>query len=51
MQPVRLASVHRKRFDEVAALIDQFGREHFDDELTEFAIELWTRICRRKTLG
>ncbi|MBN8248228.1 MAG: hypothetical protein J0L84_12395 [Verrucomicrobia bacterium] len=37
-----------ERFNEVAALIESFGRQHLDAELTGFAMELWGRICRRK---
>ena len=44
----RIPSDHQARFDEVAALLDQFGRQHLDSELTGFTIELWTRICRIK---
>jgi len=39
----------RARFDEVAALIERFGQQHLDAELTSYVIELWGRICRRKT--
>ena len=39
----------RERFSEVAALIEQFGQQHLDPELTSFAIELWKRVCRRKS--
>src|SRR6266481_3348568 len=38
----------RERFNEVAALIEQFGQQHLDAELVIFAIELWRRVCRRK---
>jgi hypothetical protein len=44
----RIASDRRQRFDEVAALIEQFGGQHLDAELTGFAVELWRRLCRRK---
>lgn len=29
-------------------MIGQFGQMHLDAELTDFVIELWTRVCRRK---
>ena len=44
----RIPSAHTERFKEVAALIEQFGHEHLDVELTAFVVELWKRICRRK---
>jgi len=44
----RIPSDREARFAEVAALVEQFGRQHLDAELTAFAIELWTRLCRRK---
>src|SRR6266571_1780757 len=43
-----ISSGRRERFDEVAGLIEQFGQQHLDAELTGFAIELWERLCRRK---
>ena len=43
-----IPSGRRERFDEVAGLIEQFGQQHLDAELTGFAIELWKRVCRRK---
>ncbi|MDO8538843.1 MAG: DUF6398 domain-containing protein [Opitutaceae bacterium] len=46
--PDRIPSDRRERFAEVAALVEQFGAQHLDAELTGFAIELWKRICRRK---
>ena len=39
-----------ERFNEVAALIDQFGQQHLDAELTEFAMRLWRRLCRQDSL-
>jgi hypothetical protein len=39
---------HRAWFDEIAALIAQFGQIHLDAELTGFSVELWRRLCRRK---
>jgi hypothetical protein len=45
----RIPAAHQERFAEVAALIEQFGQAHLDAELTGFGIELWSRICRRKT--
>ncbi|CAN5395970.1 hypothetical protein BH20VER3_BH20VER3_04040 [soil metagenome] len=45
----RLPLAHQPRFDEGAGLIEQFGQQHLDAELTEFALELWTRICRRRS--
>jgi hypothetical protein len=44
----RIPSDRRARFDEIAALIEQFGRQHLDAELTGFAVEVWKRICQRK---
>jgi hypothetical protein len=44
----RIPLQRQERFNEVAAFIEQFGQEHLDAELTGFAIELWTRVCRRK---
>jgi hypothetical protein len=44
----RIPAAHRERFKEVAALLEQFGQQHLDGELTGFVIELWKRICRRK---
>ncbi len=44
----RIPSAHEERFKEVAALIEQFGQNHLDAELTGFVIELWARVCRRK---
>jgi hypothetical protein len=44
----RIPLAHMERFNEVAALIEQFGREHLDAELTGFVMKLWTRICGRK---
>lgn len=43
-----IPSDRQERFHEVAALIEQFGQKQLDAELTGFAIELWTRVCRRK---
>jgi len=45
----RVPVAHRERFDEVAALLEPFGRKHLDPELTGFVMELWRRICRRKS--
>lgn len=44
----RIPTAHRERFGEVAALLQQFGQEHLDAELTGFVLELWKRVCRRK---
>jgi len=44
----RVPSEHRERFEQVARLIEQFGQQHLDAEITGFAIELWKRICRRR---
>lgn len=44
----RIPAARRERFREVAALIEEFGRQHLDPELTGFVIELWRRICRRQ---
>ncbi len=30
-------------------MIEQFGHKHLDPELTGFVIELWRRVCRRKS--
>lgn len=43
-----IPAAHRARFDEVAALLAQFGAQHLDAELTGFTLELWRRLCRRK---
>jgi hypothetical protein len=48
MKSDRIPSDRRERFDEVTALIEQFGAQHLDAELTGFAVELWRRLCRRK---
>src|SRR2546427_5551775 len=45
----RIPSDHLERFNEVAAVLHQFGQQHLDPELTGFALELWKRLCRRKT--
>jgi hypothetical protein len=45
----RIPAAHQERFAEVAALIEPFGQAHLDAELTGFVIELWSRICRRKS--
>ncbi|CAN5688163.1 hypothetical protein BH20VER1_BH20VER1_09320 [soil metagenome] len=44
-----IPAAHRQRFDEVAGLIEPFGQQHLDAETTGFALELWKRICRRRT--
>lgn len=44
-----IPAAHRERFREVAALVQEFGRKHLDAELTGFVVELWKRICRRKS--
>ena len=55
-QPRRIASQDRipthkrERFNEAAALLEQFGQTHLDPELTGFTLELWRRLCRRKTI-
>jgi hypothetical protein len=46
----RIPQDKRERFREVAALVEQFGQAHLDEELTGYVHELWRRICRRKTL-
>jgi len=46
--PDRIPSDRRARFDEVAALLEQFGNQHLDAELTGFTLDLWRRLCRRK---
>jgi hypothetical protein len=45
----RIPKDRGERYDEVVAMIRSFGQEHLDVELTGFVLELWTRICRRKT--
>jgi len=45
----RIPAAHRERFREVAALLQEFGQRHLDAELTGFTLELWRRICRRKS--
>jgi hypothetical protein len=53
--PPRPASAKRipqdrlERFDEVANLLTEFGGKLLDAELTGFTLELWGRICRRRT--
>lgn len=34
---------------EVAAKIRSFGQKDLDTEITSFVLEVWTRLCRRKT--
>jgi hypothetical protein len=46
---VGIPTAHRARFDEVAAVLTQFGQAHLDAELTGFTHELWRRLCRRKS--
>ncbi|MBM3881893.1 MAG: hypothetical protein FJ387_19570 [Verrucomicrobia bacterium] len=46
--PPRIPSDRQARFAEVAALLEQFGQQHLDAELTGFTVELWRRLCRRK---
>ncbi len=31
-------------------MLEQFGKTHLDSQLTEFTLELWRRLCRRKTI-
>ncbi|MCP5519534.1 MAG: hypothetical protein H7A45_20015 [Verrucomicrobiales bacterium] len=38
----------RERFQEVGGLLLRFGQAHLDAELTEFTMELWRRLCRRR---
>lgn len=45
----RIPLAHRDRFKEVAEMIEQFGSKYLDAELTSFVIELWRRICARKS--
>jgi hypothetical protein len=45
----RIPAPHRARFSEVAALLTQFGRAYLDAELTGFTVELWQRLCRKKS--
>ncbi len=47
----RIPADRRARFDEVAALLESFGGQHLDPELTGFMRELWARICRRRDPG
>lgn len=44
----RIPSERLERFNEVANLLEQFGQQHLDAELTGFTLELWKRLCRRK---
>lgn len=44
----RLSLERQPRFDEVAGLIEHFGQQHLDAELTQFALKLWARICRQR---
>jgi hypothetical protein len=46
----RIPTEKRERFQEVAALLEQFGQTHLDPELTAFTQELWRRVCRRQTV-
>ena len=46
----RIPKEKRERFNEVAALLEQFGQTHLDPELTGFTLELWRRLCRRQTI-
>lgn len=46
--PDHIPAAHRARFDEISALLAQFGTQHLDAELTGYAVELWRRLCRRK---
>lgn len=48
MKSFRIPTDRQARFGEVAALLDQFGQQHLDPELTGFTRELWARICRLK---
>jgi hypothetical protein len=43
----QIPSERLERFNEVAALINQFGQQHLDAELTGFAMNLWRRLCRQ----
>lgn len=45
----RIPTAHRDRFDVVATMLAGFGATHLDAELTGFTLELWQRICRRKS--
>lgn len=49
MKSRRIPADRQARFDEVAALLEQFGRQHLDPELTGFTLELWARLCRLKS--
>ena len=44
----RIPSDRSERFNEVARLLEQFGQQCLDPELTGFTLELWTRLCRRR---
>lgn len=46
--PHKIPKDRRQRFKEVADLIEDFAREHLDEETAGFCLELWTRLCRQK---
>src|SRR2546426_11669069 len=46
--PNRIPADRSERFNEVARLLEQFGQQYLDPELTGFTLELWTRLCRKK---
>lgn len=46
----RIPKDKQERFNEVAALLEDFGRTHLDPELTGFTLELWRRLCRKQTI-
>lgn len=45
----RIPSNHRARFEDGCILIDGFAQKYLDEELTGFALELWARLCRRRS--
>jgi hypothetical protein len=47
MTSYRIPSDRQTRFDEVSALLDQFGRQHPDSELTGFTVELYYSAPQR----
>jgi len=44
------ASAPAKRIEEIKALVDAFGRERLNEELTGYALHLCDRLGRQRTL-
>ncbi|MCA1660446.1 MAG: DUF6398 domain-containing protein [Verrucomicrobiaceae bacterium] len=44
----RIPADRLARFEEVRGLLEAFAQQHLDDQLGGFALELWTRLCRRR---